>query len=131
MRSFIPLVLAAVLVGCAAPSGDLARSSGDSVQLLTGWGPYPPDKDGIRGCFTYGISGELVSDDKSGTTVNGVPIMWPVGFTGRRSGLEVEVLDAAGKVVASTSNKYNIPGGYWTDETVGGVFLACGEAIAE
>jgi hypothetical protein len=41
-----------------------------------------------------------------GTTV---PVMWPTGYTGLRLARgEVEVLDEAGKVVATTGKRYDI-----------------------
>ena len=41
-----------------------------------------------------------------------MPVMWPVGFTGVHVGGEVEVLDAAGKVVATTGREYYISRGH-------------------
>ena len=37
---------------------------------------------------------------------NGLPAVWPLGFTGRPAGSEVEVLDAAGNVRATTRRRY-------------------------
>ena len=34
--------------------------------------------------------------------------MWPIGMTGRRVGSEIEVLDSAGEVVATTGRRYFI-----------------------
>ena len=71
------------------------------VQLLTGTDP--------RGCYAGGegqFEGLLVAGGEYGTTLNGKPVMWPVGWTGRRVGFEVEVLDGAGTVRAITGRRY-------------------------
>ena len=43
-----------------------------------------------------------------------VPILWPAGFTARRFGTEIEILNESGKVIAVTGNRYKFDGG--TDE---------------
>jgi hypothetical protein len=69
------------------------------------------------------IEGLLIPDDASGTAMvvdrseerypyempsvgSVVPIMWPTGYTARRSWFGVEVLNGAGDVVAATGNRY-------------------------
>ena len=92
------LALALVLVGCSAP--ELPEGQ---VPLLTGVDPNI--------CYAGGESGEtglLVVDPKYGTRFNGKPVAWANGFTARRAGAEVEVLDAKGKVVATTGRRYHI-----------------------
>jgi hypothetical protein len=89
------LGLALCLIGCAA--------SGEPVDLLTG-------VDAIS-CYAggeTGMTGPLVVDPTYGTSFNGKPVMWRTGFTARRAGGEVEVLDSAGKVVATTGRLYHI-----------------------
>src|SRR5438034_1861126 len=85
------LVLTLCLVGCAF----------GQVELLTGTDAH--------GCYAGGEShfeGLLAVDQKWGTSINGKPAVWPVGWTGRRVGLEVEVLDDTGKVRAITGRRY-------------------------
>jgi hypothetical protein len=97
----------------------LTRLPGGSVPLLAG-----PGRDGHGGCYLNFFVDELVADPVSGTAVveeyttkdgpqsRVLPIMWPAGYTGRRSGSEVEVLDRHGQVVARTGSTYRIQGGY-------------------
>lgn len=49
----------------------------------------------------------LLADPDYGTSFDGMPVMWPVGFTGERAGGEVVVLDS-GKIVATTGREYYI-----------------------
>jgi hypothetical protein len=41
-----------------------------------------------------------------------MPVMWPSGYTARRAGSEVEVLDTQGKVIATTGRTYRISRAY-------------------
>ncbi len=132
------LALALCLAGCG-----FLRSHGDPVQLLTG------QPIGGSGCFAAVGSGLLVVDPTYGTAIidNHLPSMvqlrdvpvtvaWRPGFTARRSGSEVEVLDPQGNVVATTGRNYTILGGYvapggtsgveWPDLATN-VFWACGD----
>ena len=107
------LGLALCVLGCAW----LPR--GEPVHLLTG------DVRGMaeRGeCFLNNVVGRLVVDANYGTAIEidrqpaqvdlaPVPVMWRPGFTGRRAGSEVEVLDREGNVVATTGRTYRIAGG--------------------
>ena len=128
------------LVGCdVAPAPD-----GEPVLILTGPPNYRYDHGG---CFTNSARGQLLVDPMYGTAIvdedmialSGtrpppVPVAWRPGFTARRLGSEVEVLDQEGKVVAITGRSYRIPGGYvsaggssglnWPALPVG-VFWAC------
>jgi hypothetical protein len=126
-RATTTLALALCLLGCssaqsdgsAAPSGKPVSpaTSGEPVELLTGvsaecWAGAGPT-----------VEGPLLSDPKAGTTIKQelsrgqpsdgsiVPVMWPTGYTGRRVGLEVEVLDPAGNVVAVTGRRYLLEAG--------------------
>ena len=93
------------LVGCGP--------SGASLPLLTG-----DLLDG--GCYLATASGRLVVDPSHGTAIIGEGgtvddrriVAWRPGYTARRSGSEVEVLDPQGRVVATTGRSYLIPGGY-------------------
>jgi len=64
--------------------------------------------------------GELTADPTYGTTIQGTAVYWPLGFTGRWAGSEIEVLDPDGKVIATTGRTYKLEGGYWDG------FSACG-----
>jgi len=76
---------------------------GEPVALLTG--VYP---DMCYAGGETGATGPLVIDPTYGTSFDGRPVMWPVGFTGRRVGGQVEVLDAQGNVKATTGRTYHI-----------------------
>jgi hypothetical protein len=92
----IALLVAAMLVGGCGGSG-----SGERVELLTG----------DLTCYLGGehpATAQLVADAEYGTTFTGLPVVWPRGYTGRRAGNEVEVLDAAASVRATTGRVYYI-----------------------
>lgn len=82
------------LLGCS----DVAPAT---VALLTG----------STDCYAggeQGRAGVLVVDPEYGTRFNGMPVLWPTGFTGVRIGSEVEVRDPAGNAVATTGKPYYI-----------------------
>lgn len=103
----------------------LIRWPGEPVPLLTGDGTG-------AGCYLSFLVDDLVVDPVNGTAVieeytkdgvpgsRALPIMWPTGYTARRSGSEVEVLSANGHGVARTGERYRIQGGY-----SGGVWVTC------
>jgi hypothetical protein len=114
------LALAILVLGC---------SIGNPVHLMTG----PSD------CYLggeVGSEGVLRADPKYGTVFNGMPVIWPVGFTGIPvTGGEVAVLNEAGLVVATTGKEYGMAGAHPGDdatrqlvERVGGFVAAvkCG-----
>lgn len=130
-RVVTTFALAFLLLGC-----DAAAVLGSPVQLLTGDTPMTQERNGVRGCFTFAVVGELVVDPEHGTAVEvesqpaeqaprPVPVMWRPGFTARQVGHAVAVLDPAGAVVATTGRRYFIAGGYWSHPTAGPVFVAC------
>jgi len=90
-----------------------------------------PD-DGMVGCYTSGTFGVLTTDSTYGTAIierdARVPVMWPHGYSGRRSVTGVEVVDASGHVVARTGTRVQIGGGYTGDAPR--AFLACGPVQA-
>jgi len=136
--ALIAALMALIAIGClagASPS-DPFKSSEPSesmapVRLLTG---VPANMGDGDGCFTNAIEGELTVDPKYGTAIvtttppEGLTatIAWRPGFTGRRVGSEIEVLDPNGNVVATTGNKYRIAGGGvdWPEPPIK-VFWAC------
>jgi hypothetical protein len=126
------LVLTLAVVACASPPSD-------SVLLVTG---APMGMSGDVGCYTDSASGPLVTDPRYGTAIIdrggmnqqtniAVPVAWRPGFSGRRAGSELEVLDPAGNVVAVTGRDYVIQGGgvtreNWPGLPTTGAFWACG-----
>ena len=88
--------LALCLLGCSL-------APGEPVALLTGVNP-----DYCYAGGEQGVTALLIVDPTHGTSFDGRPVMWPVGFTGRRVGAEVEVLDAQGNVKATTGRTYHI-----------------------
>jgi hypothetical protein len=107
------LALALCLPGCGSKA-----PAGEPVELLT--------DDAVRGTVnddgTMGYacwlpvdrsSDELIADPKYGTAIKygdgtTVPATWPAGFTGRRVGSEVVVLDPNLNVVATTGRRYHV-----------------------
>ncbi len=97
------------------------------------------------GCRLASIAGRLVVDARYGTSIvpDGSPsladrpaagfdlglpavVAWPAGYTARTNGSEVEVLDAQGRVAATTGNSYALGGGYWgIDDVPEPIWLAC------
>jgi len=120
-RSALALVLGLVLVLAFAVSFLWP------VPLLTA-----PD-DGMVGCFTSGASGILTVDATYGTAIiendAPIPVMWPIGYTGRRSGSQVEIVDKSGHVVARTGTQVQIGGGYTGENPR--AFLACGTVVGQ
>ena len=123
-----PLVAFMLALAVAVVGGGLAlvnRTPGVPVALLT-----IDAADPMNGaCFLSFIEGELVTDPVSGTAIIGrnggepdrFPVMWPAGWTGRRTVLsEVEVLDPTGKVAARTGTRVHLAGGVRSN-----AWLAC------
>lgn len=108
------LALALYLLGCDA-----------TVRLRTS------DTDTPLGCFLMGTFGKLIVDAKYGTALHGPdairPVVWPRGFTGRRVGSEVEVLDRGGRLVATTGKAYEIMYNTGPPGRNPGELYACGE----
>lgn len=101
------------------------------VDLLTADEVYADDPERIV-CYTSGTSGELVVDESAGTAVieqrtnvepRRVIVIWPAGYTARRSWANVEVLNPQGAVRATTGTSVRLVGGYpsYPDNA----FLAC------
>jgi hypothetical protein len=121
-KTRLAAAVAAALLGFVLVFLVLTRFPGGSVPLLTGEG-----YGGQGGCYLNFFVNELVVDPVNGTAVveeyktkdgpqsRVVPIMWPSGYTARRSGSEVEVLSINGEVVARTGGRYRIQGGYEGD----------------
>ena len=70
---------------------------------------------GDLGCYAGGEGGPtapLRVDARYGTSFDGRPVMWPAGYTARRVGTEVVVLDGDGNVKATTGRTYHIAHAY-------------------
>lgn len=101
-RIMTSLALALSLLGC-----DATVLPWDHVALRTSDSDTPPL------CFLAGVEGELIVDPELGIAWRVGPddirpVIWPRGFTGRRVGAEVEVMDRDGEVVATTGWKGEI-----------------------
>jgi hypothetical protein len=88
-------------------------------------------RTGSGECYE-GYSGDLALDaagsDISFDTGSGpVPVQWPSGYTGRRSGSQVEILNRVGKVLYRTGTRVNIMG----DGFRSGIFKACGMELID
>ena len=122
VRLLLTLSIALAVAGCA----------GSPVTLLTGPNPFA-DASGIGGCYTNFAVGTLVVDATYGTAITDEsiggtgPVLWPTGYTGRRSGSEVEVVDREGHVVARTGSRYQIEGAFTGDNPR--AWLACGYVL--
>ena len=86
------------------------------------------DPGDVIGCYTSGTTGDLVNDPSAGIVIveqGGYRhvVDWPPGWTGRRSGSEVEVLDDTGNFVVRTGTKVSLLGGYLPNPEQD--FLAC------
>ena len=97
-----------------------------SVTIQTG--TLSSDSPGIVHCYTSGTAGDLVTDPVSGVAIieqggRRVPVTWPLGWTGRTSGSDVEILDSSGDVHMRTGTHVYLMGGYWY---VNDSFLTCG-----
>ena len=100
--------------------------------VLAGWSfvSVPIQTGGLSGggCYTSGTSGDLVTDPVSGVAIiepggRRIAVTWPPGWTGRRSGFEVEIVTPAGDVHMRTGTHVQLMGGYWY---VNDSFLTCG-----
>jgi len=106
-RAAIGLGLAVTLLGCGLPPAP------DRVELLTG----------IESCYAGGqqpsYAGVLVAHPVYGTQINGRPVMWTVGYTGRRlANGDIEVLNRSGEIVATTGKAYAIAPVPWQRQDV-------------
>ena len=92
-RAGFTLALAMSLLACQS----VARPA-DYVELVT------MDAGEEIGCWLMPTYGELVADPEFGVAFKGTgaPAVWPSGYSGRRVGAEVEVLDRQQNVVTRT-----------------------------
>jgi hypothetical protein len=95
-RSIATLALAMSLGGCAIDSRP--------AHIVTA------DAPGSGGCVLLYQVVDVIADATSGTVIKGTgePLTWPSGYTARTAGSEVEVLDASGRVVLATGQRYRL-----------------------
>ncbi len=100
----------------------VACGTGEPVTLRTG----------SAECYDGSI-GDLAFDPATGsitldTSLGREPVQWPSGYTGRRSGSQVEILNANAKVLYRTGTRVALMGDPYSG---GGVLRVCGmEMIA-
>ena len=95
-RIAITFALALCLLACGTEKGD-------PVPLVT-----DETQEG-GGCWLLHVVVDVVADPATGTPSvkdSGAALQWPRGYSARRAGNEVEVLDAAGSVVLTTGGRY-------------------------
>lgn len=109
------LALQLCLLGCGSKA-----PPGEPVQLLTGVLPFDQDE-----CSPVQAA-QLYVDPQYGASLGlpwdlavRTPVMWPPGFTGRRVGSEVVVLDPIGNVVATTGQTYSMDGNFLSQTATG------------
>ena len=108
--------LAMSLLGCGR-----AVETAAGAQLLTGEitgmaGACYADVTGHKSLLSYDpIDGTAIFDGRQL-----IPVMWPVGYTARMAGEQLEVLDTSKQVVATTGRSYNLVGRYHA-----GMFQTC------
>jgi hypothetical protein len=128
------LIVAGVLTLMVALTFIALFLGGAKVPLLTGRGGLNVS-NGVVGCYTSGITGDLVTDQSFGTAIvmhdpygknpdYRLPVMWTPGYTGRQSGSEVEVLKPNGSVWARTGTTVSMGGGEYGESPR--VWVACG-----
>ena len=119
-RGTATLALALCLVGCGSEA-----PPGEPIHLLTGVMPFDQDE-----CVPV-QAGQLYVDPQYGAALGlpwapdvRTPVMWPPGFTGRRVGSAVVVVDPSGNVVASTGQTYSMAGNFLYQTATGenGIF---------
>ncbi len=103
-----------LLVSLAALLLATCGASGSSIPLRTAlWPGGLPE----GACYLSYGGGDLIEHPAYGVAVenvNGIyELEWPSGFTARRSGGNIEVLDSKGTIVAVTGRKIRIDGASW------------------
>lgn len=99
------VALAMTLLGCSSAAS--SAPPGGPVPLLT-----VETQTSFGSCVLdlYYV-GDVIADPTSGNPTDaatGESFAWPKGFTARRAGSEVEVLDRAGNVVLRTGQRYRM-----------------------
>jgi hypothetical protein len=107
LRVALIATLGLALTGCG--TSEPTETAG--VHLLTG------EITGMAGACYADVAAHktlLSIDPMDGTAMfDGeqlIPVMWPVGYTARLAGEQVQVLDASGEVIATTGRFYALIG---------------------
>lgn len=111
-RVALSVALVLSLLGC-----DMGGASAPSAPPASG--PVPlvtvetPTSFGVGQCvLDLRYVADVIADPQSGTPIDAATgksfLAWPKGFTARRAGSEVEVLDVAGNVVLVTGRRYRV-----------------------
>ena len=100
-------LLSLFMIGC----GERVQQP-ERVSLVTGVAKDEQLPNGEpSGCYAQQTVIELTYDPTWGTGSSYGPIAWRPGYTARRAGSEIEILDPDGNVEAITGKKYWVMGG--------------------
>lgn len=108
-RVSMNLALMLCLLGCETVPVRLL--TGSSEMCYPGPGPLvegPLLLDAEYGTAIYVERSEARYPYEMPPVGSTVPVMWPTGYTARRNWFELEVLNAAGEVVAATGRRYEL-----------------------
>ena len=101
VRALLAVCVLAAVAACS-------ESVGIPTALLTGSDP--------RACWAGAephVEGRLLVDARYGTSLDGVPVIWPTGYSGiQLTSGEVAVMDHEHKVVATTGKRYRLASAY-------------------
>jgi hypothetical protein len=109
-------------VGILVASGLFVAACGsqEPVTLRTGSAEC---NDGIAGDLAFDPgTGSITLDEGRGPK----PVQWPTGYTGRRSGSQVEILNRSAKVLYRTGTRVTLVGDPFRSD---GVLRICGMEI--
>lgn len=111
-RVALSVALVLSLLGChgGGASAPSAASTSGPVPLVT---VEAQTSFGVGQCvLDLRYVADVIADPQSGTPIDAATgesfLAWPKGFTARRAGSEVEVLDAEGNVVLVTGRRYRV-----------------------
>ncbi len=109
------LLAIALVAGCVTTGPGEPTRSRDDVGILVAPAQQARDGEVTVGCAAGLIDGVLVADTATGVVlVTGgtpTPIVWPSGFSARRVGDAIQVLDGGRRVVATTGEQVQVGGG--------------------
>ena len=112
------LALGLAVLGCSQPVPNQSpvafQSPASNESSVPNGGSVPLDIDdavSVDNCcvLAYTVM-DVAADPDAGTVdkASGRVLRWPLGFTARWAGAEVEVLDPTGKVVLTTGRRYYV-----------------------
>ena len=115
------LAMAVMLAGCAT-----------SEPVDPGLIPLATSRAGMfdSACPAALLEGMLIAHPATGSAIAGdprpIPIIWPFGFRGRRTGVVLEILDRSGAIVARSGESIRLSGGEITGD---GQWSTCGPPL--